>query len=236
MSEDQEFEKLITEIRLFIQYAVPDDQVVAAEEVVRKYRNNLRLLKLLREYYLALPDAREEPIVRIARLVQHQGVSLLVATTPSVSQLYISSDQQNVWLGEYRAELDPEVLEYFGFGSQEEFLKICLPVSELEECAENPAGEPKNCPACGVNEGEYHLLGCSVEVCPWCEGQLSRCNCRFDQLKVEVINEEEQLEEFVDLLFEKGRIPFKREQVPFYPGTSRGLDREDAAGEDETEP
>ena len=216
-----------------MRYAVPHDQMGAAEAVLNKYRNNLKILNLLREYYLALPDAREEPVLRIAKLIQHQGVSLLVVTTSSISYLYASSTQQNVWLGEYRTELDPEVLEYFDFASQEEFLKICLPESELEECAGNPCGEPTTCPACGVSEGEFHLLGCSVEVCPWCQGQLSKCNCRFEQLKVDAIDKEELLEDFIDLVTAKGRIPFALDQVPYYPGTSRGLDGEDLSGESE---
>ena len=229
MPENKELQQLISEIKLFMKYAVSDAQMGAAEAVLHKYRNNSRILNLLREYYLALPDAREEPVLRIAKLVQHQGVSLLVVTTSSVSYVYVSSAQQIVLLGEYRAELEPEVLEYFGFDSHEDFLKICLPVGDLEECV--PGSEPTICPACGVSEGEYHLLGCSIEICPWCEGQLSKCNCRFEQLEVDAIDKEEQLEEFVDLLTAKGRIPFEQEQVPFYPGTSRGLDGDDTAGE-----
>jgi hypothetical protein len=72
-----------------------------------------------------------------------------------------------------------------------------------------------------------------VEVCPWCQGQLSKCNCRFEQLEVDAIDQEEELEDFVDLLTEKGRIPFERQQVPFYPGTSQGLDADDPAGDEE---
>lgn len=233
MSGMNEVQQLIAEIQLFMKYAVAEDQLGAAEAVLTRYRDNRKILNLLREYYLSLPDAREEPVLRIARLLQHQGVSLLVVTTPSVSHLYASSLQQTVWLGEYRAELEPEVLEYFGFASQEEYLKICLPVAELKECATNPAGEPITCPACGVSEGEYHLLGCSIEICPWCEGQLSKCNCRFEQLEVDAIDEEEQLEELGELLTARGRIPFHHEQIPFYPGTSRGLDRDDEADESE---
>lgn len=229
MSEKKELRQLVDEVRLFMKYAVSAVQMGAAEAVVNKYRHNERILRLLREYYFSLPDAREEPVLRIAKLVQQQGVSLLVVTTSSVSYLYIESAQQVVWLGEYRGELELEVLEFFGFASQEDFLKICLPVMELEECSPSSAGEPQTCPACGVGTGEFHLLGCAVEICPWCEGQLSKCNCRFEQLEVDAIDQEEQLEDFVDLLTAKGRIPFEQNQVPFYPGTSRGLDGEDAA-------
>lgn len=230
MPENKELHQLVNEIRLFMKYAVFDDQITAAEAVLNRYRHNPQILNLLREYYLALPDAREEPALRIAKLVQHQGVSLLVVTTSSVSYLYVSSAQQTVLLGEYRGELEPEVMEYFGFASHEDFLKICLPVGDLEECGASPGGGQPSCPGCGVSEGEYHLLGCWLEICPWCDGQLSKCNCRFEQLEVDTIDREEQLEEFVDLLAAKGRIPFEQDQVPFYPGTSKGLDGDDTAG------
>lgn len=73
-------------------------------------------------------------------------------------------------------------------------------------------------------EGEEHLLGCVVEVCPWCEGQLNSCNCRFEQLEVDELLDEEQLEKFEDLLNAKGRVPFVKGHKPAYPGTSDGLD------------
>jgi hypothetical protein len=65
--------------------------------------------------------------------------------------------------------------------------------------------------------GEYHLLGCPVEICPWCDGQLSRCGCRFEQLGVDVLEDEEDLEELERILEEKGRIPYSEEQYPSYP-------------------
>lgn len=232
MSESKQLQQLVDEVKTYMKYAVSDDQIEPAAAVIHKYRNSPQVLYLLREYYLALPDAREEPALQIAQLVHHQGVSLFVVSTPSISYLYVSSVHQVVWLGEYKdtEELDPEVLSYFGFDNQEEFLKSCPPVSDLEEYGSNLNGEPSVCPACGVSEGEYHLLGCAVEVCPWCEGQLSKCNCRFEQLEIDVIEKEEELEDFLVLLTAKGRIPFKPQQVPFYPGTSDGLDRDEKTG------
>lgn len=228
MPGKEQLQQLVSEIKVFVKYAVTADQIESAAAMINKYRDSPRILNLLREYYVALPDAREEPVVRIAQLVQHQGVSLFVVTTPTISHLYVSSARHVVWLGEYRDEVDSEILGYFGFDSQEEFLKICSPVAELEEYGHNPAIEQSVCPACGVSDGEYHILGCSVEVCPWCEGQLCKCNCRFEQLELDAIDKEEQLEDFYELLAAKGRIPFKPQQAPYYPGTSDGLDYDDS--------
>jgi len=116
------------------------------------------------------------------------------------------------------------VLSFFGIESQEEFLKICLSVKDLEEYVITGTAEKEICPVCGVPEGENHLLGCTVEVCPWCKGQLSYCNCRFEKLGTDAIEDEQQLEKFLDLLTEKGRIPYQKNQAPAYPGTSGGLD------------
>jgi hypothetical protein len=36
----------------------------------------------------------------------------------------------------------------------------------------------ERCPACGAKAGDYHVLGCDVEQCPYCGGQLISCDCR----------------------------------------------------------
>jgi hypothetical protein len=76
--------------------------------------------------------------------------------------------------------------------------------------------------------GDYHILGCPVEVCPWCEGQLSRCGCRFEQLGLEALEDEEELEELERLLEEKGRVPYAAWQCPSYPS-----DKDEEDGQDE---
>lgn len=227
MSAQQQRDKLIKEIKLFIRYAVPDNELEAAVALVDRYRNDRRILNLLREYYIALPDAREEAVTRISRLIRRQGVSLFVVTTTSKAHLYAVSLDEAVWLGEYLQELDSETLDFWGVSSHEELSKIFIPIEDLEDYAGDAGRTTEECPACGVEEGELHLLGCSVEVCPWCEGQLNKCNCRFEQLEVDIVDNEEQLERFFDLLMAKGRIPFQQHQAPYYPGTSNGLDRDE---------
>ena len=133
-------------------------------------KHNAFIIRLFREYYSNLPEAREEAVVKIARLIDQQGVHLFVVTTASFSYLYAVSAEHVLLLGEYPQEVDTEVLSFFGLDSQDEFLKICLPVKDLEEYAATGTAERQICPVCGVPEGENHLLGCTVEICPWCEG------------------------------------------------------------------
>lgn len=213
--------QIIEEIKLFIQYSVPENDIQTAITLVERHRDNALIIRLFREYYSALPEAREEAVVKIAKLIDRQGVHLFVVSTATFSYLYAVSPDHILLLGEYRKELDSEVLAFFGFQSQEEFLKICPSVDDLEEYV---VADKEICPVCGVPEGENHFLGCTVEVCPWCEGQLSYCNCRFEQLEIDAIEDEQQLERFNDLLEAKGRVPFQKIHAPAYPGTSGGLD------------
>jgi hypothetical protein len=36
---------------------------------------------------------------------------------------------------------------------------------------------PLVCPECGAIPGQYHLLGCSHEICPKCREKLKECGC-----------------------------------------------------------
>ena len=51
------------------------------------------------------------------------------------------------------------------------------------------------CHDCGAEEGQIHELGCDMECCPYCGGQLISCGCPGQYMTLEALNE-------------KGRIPY----------------------------
>ncbi len=224
MSKNKENSTLVDEVKLLCQYAVPTSDFATAIACVDKYENNRMILRLLEEYYSTLPEGREEAVIKVAMLACRKGVLLLVLSTGDHAYLYVVSENDVVWLGEYGSDIRLEILQHFGYTSQKDFQKKCQKVEDLEEYDTSGEEYGSFCPVCGVTEDENHLLGCSVEVCPWCDGQLNTCNCRFEQLKTEEIEGEEQLETFAELLDAKGRISYKKEEGPAYPGTSAGLD------------
>ncbi|MFT5699536.1 MAG: hypothetical protein ACI8ZB_002396 [Desulforhopalus sp.] len=218
---------LMDEIELYVQYAVEEKDLEMARGVINSYKDDERVLRLLLEYYTILPEAREEPVHKLSCLMEQGGVGLFVVVCTSYSYLYAVSVEEILLLTEYQEEVPLEVVSFFGYSSHTEFLKDCPSVEELVVYPGSQDAVVSVCPACGVTEGEEHLLGCIVEVCPWCAGTLNNCNCRFEQLKVEEIENEEQLETFSDLLSAMGRIPYAKEQKVAYPGTSKGLDGEE---------
>lgn len=42
-----------------------------------------------------------------------------------------------------------------------------------------PSGQ--RCHDCGVQPGGFHHLGCDMQRCPLCRGQMMLCGCRFDE-------------------------------------------------------
>lgn len=63
------------------------------------------------------------------------------------------------------------------------------------------------CHDCGAHEGELHQRGCDMELCPFCGWQLISCDCCFELLEVDEVTAEEEAA-WVDMLNEKGRVPF----------------------------
>lgn len=213
-----EIERL--DIEDLIRYGVREEQSDAALAVYRRLSVNPVALVVLRRYYSELPEAREEMAVDLKQVVSHQGVSLLVLESSEHHYLYLHAEEEALLIGEFSDGIeDQRLLDYFGYASVKEFWTktgkdpATLPSLVPESGAEALAV----CVACGVAAGEVHILGCPVELCPWCKAQLRYCNCRFDQLGVSDIDDEEQLDRFEEMLDAKGRIVFKAPQNPSYP-------------------
>jgi hypothetical protein len=216
-------DELITEIELFIEFGVEESEKSRAKELVQKYRNTPIALAVLLEFYKILPETREEAVIKISRLNSLQGVTLLAVSTKNHTYTAAVSEGEAHILGEFAIDALPqEILTYFGYTDNDDFLKDSGPIDAFKHFEVKK--EKVFCPACQVVVGELHLLGCPVEICPWCDGQLSKCNCRFEKLEVDVFDTDEQLEKFQELLETKGRIPYEVDQKPAYPGTSKGLD------------
>ena len=212
------------ELSLFIDYAVRAEEIAQGKNYLARCRDNQKAVALIGEYYTNLPDISDEALIAIKILRERRGLGLFVLQTASRHYFAVSDGEEARILGEYPVEeLPGELLAHFGFKDNAAFQSACLDAAQLADLASGDSGA--HCPACGVAEGEKHLLGCPVEICPWCDGQLIRCDCRFEQLGIEEIDGENRLQAFEDMLEAKGRIPYARQHSPSYPGTSAGLDQ-----------
>jgi hypothetical protein len=209
--------ELKKELDLLMKYGAPADELPRLIEVADRYAADIVALMILRSFYSYLPEAREDGIVELKRIANRRGVFLICAQTLLDAYLYLADREKAEFLGPLREGIwDEGILEYFGWQGRQNFLKeiadsehldIHLPVNEAADL----------CPVCGTAEGELHIFGCPVEICPWCGGQLIRCECRFSESGREAFTCEAHLDEFQELLEKKGRIPFNpRNQRPTY--------------------
>lgn len=214
---------------LLIRYAVPEEEYAEALAVADRYNHHPAAVNVFRNYYAELPEGREEMACDLRVVAEKQGVFIFALKTTGHHYLYLGSDEEVHYIGDYRHGIsDEDILLFFGFEDATSFLKKTEgSFDQLEPLAQQSSAE--SCVVCGVATGEVHILGCPVEQCPWCDGQLNRCNCRFDQLGVEEMADEELLERFEEILTLKGRIVFKPEQSPSYPtaGDDPGPDIKD---------
>jgi len=109
-----------------------------------------------------------------------------------------------------------------GFGSAFDALRECGCDPEtlktaVKRLAAPSLAEKRTCHDCGVAEGQLHELGCDMERCPFCGGQLITCDCRYELLGIDASPgtwayshglTDEQYVAFSHLLEEKGRIPY----------------------------
>ena len=214
-------------IMLLMEYAVDAPDQAAARELVEHYATDAIALHLFHEFYSYLPDAENDAIRLLRRLDKKGGNFLIAATTIRDTYLYLCNNEGAEFLGDHRDGIwDEEVLDYFGYSREEALAKyadldsfpVYTPVSL----------DPTLCLVCAVSHGEYHRLGCPVEVCPWCDGQLISCDCRFTRVGVERFASEAQLDNFIEALEAKGRIPFDADDqsigytAPAKPAATRG--------------
>jgi hypothetical protein len=199
-----------------MRWAVPQEDLDAAFDVLQCFSDDRTGLMVLEEFYSCLPEGEDDWVRELRTVGRQQGVFLLAAAASAENYLYLVSGE-GVALQGRLAEgwLDRDLLDFFGFDSAEQFRWM----------AEDPGNFPEYqplqreadlCPACHAGTGELHELGCPVEVCPWCGGQLIHCSCRFEQLGVEALAEEDDLLRLEELLAERGRIAYAPEQRPSF--------------------
>jgi len=199
-----------------MEYAVPEEHRAEAEDLLDMYREDRIGLTLLLEFYSHLPEARDEWVRELRVVNRQRGIFLLAVFTPMEKYLYLVSSEGVEFQGRLAdGFLEDELLDFFGYDSIESFQKICAAIDAL------PVYEPLQldediCPACHAATGELHELGCPVEICPWCGGGLIYCDCRYEQLGLDVMATEEDLVQFEVLLEERGRIPYSPEQRPSF--------------------
>ncbi|PLX48671.1 MAG: hypothetical protein C0613_09640 [Desulfobulbaceae bacterium] len=207
----------LKELDLFIDYGVPKEQQKEARTVVDKFSHDPLAVNIFHNFYSRLPDAVEDCIEELVLLERCQGQLLFLVNTSHASYFYLANSEKAEWAGSSREGLAEELLHFFGFADQEAFFKKYGDFSGLPPYSPDFLNTAA-CPICYCREGELHEFGCPVEICPWCDGQLINCDCRFQQLGVAELNTEEQLQRFQELTQKKGRIPFDAaSQRPAYP-------------------
>ncbi|HSH12261.1 MAG TPA: hypothetical protein VLA15_00875 [Desulfurivibrionaceae bacterium] len=205
------------ELELLMEFGAPAAERATLAALVDRYAADLIALKVFRSFYSYLPEAQDDGIVELRRIANHGGVFLLCAKSLLDNYLYLADREQAEFLGTLREGIwDPDILAFFGWPDREAFLKTVANPATLPP--HRPVNEaPDLCPVCGTADGEPHTFGCPVEVCPWCEGQLTHCPCRFEKTGRKEFSQESHVDEFLELVERKGRIPFEAlEQRPAF--------------------
>ena len=215
----------LVDIKLLMRYAVPPADLAKATSLVEKYSTDSVGLNIFHAFYSYLPEGIEDAISVLRLLDRRQGTFLVCASTGLADYLYLATGEQAEFLGPLSEGIwEDEVLAFFNHEGREAFLEKHADLTTF------PVYVPAHlhndlCPVCHVADGEIHTLGCPVEVCPWCQGQLTSCGCRFTLLGRSNLKSEGQLEELLALLNKKGRIPFSAEEHrPAYPITPLDLE------------
>jgi len=201
------------EILLLMEYAVPDGRTEEAKNLLKHYQADRIALNVLAEFYRYLPEAEDDYIKKILHLDSRAGVYLLLVSCAANRYIYMADIENAVFLGNHLDGIwDKEVLEYFAL-THEESIKRYKKHTSFQEYSPLDTADDR-CRICSAAEGELHRLGCPVEICPWCGGQLTSCNCRFNKLHSDKLSNQKELKEFQERLEKRGRIPFEAAQQP----------------------
>jgi len=224
----QPLPRRLAEIELLMEYAVPPAQLAEAAGLVKKYETDAVALNVFHHFYSYLPEGLEDAIRLLRLFASREGVFLLCATSNEGDYLYLADAERAEFLGPLAEGLEEgELLRFLGFAGSAAFREQCADPGKFPLYV--PAHLQANlCPVCHVAHGEPHTLGCPVEVCPWCGGQLTSCPCRFKVLGRERLTSEAQLAALLNALNKKGRVPFDAEEHrPAYPLTPQDLGMEE---------
>ena len=205
------------EIQFLMKYAVPEGQVSAAEALLEKFDSDIIALNLLHSFYVHLPEGKDDSVKTLRLLTRSQGVFLLcVSTGNGLHYLYLANNEAAHIIGTLaEGIIDRQLLDFFGYENNKEVLALTEKPEKLQEY-EPYTPNSNMCPSCHASVGEFHTLGCPVEICPWCNGQLTYCNCRFTRLDIDALDKVAQIEKLLELLEADGRIAFKKEHSPGY--------------------
>jgi hypothetical protein len=76
ISNNMDTPKTITErkndIQFLMKYAVPEDQVEAAETLLKKYEADIIALNLLHSFYINLPEGKDDSVKKIRLMTCRQ--------------------------------------------------------------------------------------------------------------------------------------------------------------------
>ena len=204
---------LAKEISLLIEYGAPKDEVSRCKEVLAKYSSDAIALNVFHNFYSYLPEGQDDGITAISRIANRHGAFLFCAATLlSSGYLYLATRESAALIGPFSQGIqEQDMLDFFDWRDDDHFKKE---VGEPAKFTEHvPVNESLDlCPVCGTGDGESHAFGCPVEVCPWCDGQLTNCECRFLKTGRHQFSRDSHLDEFLALLEKKGRIPFAADQ------------------------
>lgn len=196
------------ETMMLADYNCPAEHREEMKNIVTEFADDRIATNVLHNFYSFLPEAHEDGIRQLHEVAKKNGVFLICAASLIDSYLYLATMEKAELIGTLGEGIDAgEILEFFSFPDNDSFKKRYPAATEIK--LYTPVLMDENlCPVCGSGNGEFHTPGCPVEICPWCGGQLTSCNCRFERSGQESLKAEKHLDNFLDLLEKKGRVPY----------------------------